>query len=83
MCPLRFLLAGLSALLALLVAFHVLSGPGAEPAPEQEKAKTQPAAASTLSNWSCAGRAALDFCTGKEGTVKGICGKWDTEFGNG
>ncbi len=27
MCPLRFILAGLSALLALLVAFHLLSGP--------------------------------------------------------
>lgn len=45
MCPLRFLLAGLSALLALLVAFHLLSGPDSDTKPNttggQEKTTGQ------------------------------------------
>ena len=35
MCPLRFILAGFSALLALLVAFHLLSGP--QPGSKQQQ----------------------------------------------
>ncbi|KAK9844334.1 hypothetical protein WJX74_000913 [Apatococcus lobatus] len=67
MCPLRFLLAGLSALLALLVAFHLLSGPESGPKPDstgrqQTAAGPQKAEAKT---WSSIGRAVLDFCTGK------------------